>query len=134
MAVLQAVQPHYLKWFTEWRDPAQLKEDEYISLLLNTKFVPCPRGQNIETYRFYEALECGCIPLFIESTDNEAWLRIFIGVIPFLKLQGWEHVAAVIQHLLKNPEQMEQYRGALLTSWVRYKAGLKERVKHWLAS
>jgi len=61
-------------------------------------------------------------------------LRIFNGEIPFLKLQGWEHVAAVIQHLLKNSEQMEQYRGALLTSWVRYKAGLKERVKQWLAS
>ena len=132
LAILQAVQPHYLKWFGEWRDPAQLKEDEYISLLLNTKFVPCPRGQNIETYRFYEALECGCIPLFIDTPDNEAWLRIFNGEIPFLKLQGWEHVAALIQHLVKNPEQMEQYRGALLTSWTRYKAGLKERVKQWL--
>lgn len=132
IAILQAIQPHYLKWFAEWRDPAQLKEEEYVSLMLNTKFVPCPRGQNVETYRFYEALECGSIPLFIDIPENEGWLKIFNNEIPFLKLQGWEHAAGIMDYFSKNLEQMEQYRMAILISWAKYKAGLKERVRMWL--
>jgi GR25 family glycosyltransferase involved in LPS biosynthesis len=132
MAILQAIQPHYLKWFAEWRDPAQLKDEEYISLMLNTKFVPCPRGQNVETYRFYEALECGCVPLFVDIPENEAWLKTFNNEIPFLKLQGWEHAAGIMDYFSKNVEQMEQYRMAILISWAKYKAGLKERVRVWL--
>jgi hypothetical protein len=133
MAILQAIQPHYVKWFAEWRDPAQLKEEEYVSLMLNTKFVPCPRGQNVETYRFYEALECGSIPLFIDIPENEGWLKIFNNEIPFLKLQGWEHAAGIMDYFSKNLEQMEKYRMAILISWAKYKVGLKERVRLWLA-
>ena len=131
MASLNVIQPHFVKWFREWRDPQQLKEEEYLALLLNSKFVPCPRGQNVETFRFYEALDCGCIPLFIDSPDNEAWLRIFNNEIPFLKLQNWEHAAALLQHFQKNLEQMEQYRTAVLISWAKYKMGLKEKVRVW---
>jgi GR25 family glycosyltransferase involved in LPS biosynthesis len=131
MAILQAIQPHYLKWFAEWRDPAQLKDEEYISLMLNTKFVPCPRGQNVETYRFYEALECGCVPLFVDMPENEAWLKPLIRD-SLLKTTGVEHAAGIMDYFSKNVEQMEQYRMAILISWAKYKAELKERVRVWL--
>ena len=132
MEILNAIQPSYVRWFSEWRDPAQLKDEEYVALLLNTKCVPCPRGQNVETYRFYEALDCGCIPLFIYSEDNEAWLQVFHNELPLIKLEGWNHVAALMQHFQKNPEQMEQYRMTLLIAWAKYKATLKEGVRNWL--
>ena len=103
----------------------------YLALMLNSKFIPCPRGQNVETYRFYEALDCGCIPLFIDTPENEPWLRLFNNEMPFLKLQNWEHAAALLQHFEKNQEQMEQYRNAVLISWAKYKMGLKEKVREW---
>jgi len=131
MSILQAIQPHYLNWFGQWRDPGQLKGDEYISLLLNTKCVPCPRGQNLETYRFYEALECGCIPIVIDTPGVEEWLQKFHG-IPFLKLHGWDNAAGLIKHFQENPEQMESYRNALLVGWSKYKMELKEKVAKWL--
>ena len=132
MAILQNIRPHYIKWFEDWNDPAQLKEEEYLSLLLSSKFIPCPRGQNVETYRFYEALDCGCIPLFINTPDNEAWLNLFEGKMPFLKLDSWMHAAALMQHFETNKEQMENYRRSILISWANYKMGLKEKVRVWL--
>jgi hypothetical protein len=130
--ILRAIEPHYLAWFQEWKDPKQLKEDEYIALLLNSKFVPCPRGQNVETYRFYEALECGCIPLVLFTPENDGWIKIFKNQIPFLKLENWGHAAALLQHFSKNPEQMEQYRNAILVSWANYKRSLKETIRAFM--
>ena len=129
MQILRAVEPHSVEFYNEWRHPKQLQEDEYISLMLNSKFAPCPRGQNTETYRFYEALECGSIPLFIISDPPNTDI---VHSLPFLKLETWEHAAALMQHFQKNPEQMEQYRSLILCSWANYKAQLKEKVRAWL--
>ena len=131
LQTLELSKPRYVKWFSEWNDPTQMKSDEYISLLLNSVFIPCPRGQNVETYRFYEALECGCIPVFIDSPDNAPWLDIFDKQIPFLKLESWMHVAALMGHFMSNKEQLEHYRMAILVSWAKYKMGLKEKIRMW---
>jgi len=41
-----------------------LSKPEYATLLSNTQIVLCPRGwASVESYRFYEALEAGAIPL-----------------------------------------------------------------------
>jgi len=133
MAPLNAIQKNYVKWFEDWNDPGQLKEDEYTSLLLNSKFVACPGGQNVETYRFYEALDCGCIPLFLNEPATETWLQIFNNEIPFLKIDNWDQATAIMHHLLNDKEQMEQYRKTLLMTWAKYKMGLKEKMRQWLA-
>jgi hypothetical protein len=126
MQILDTIQPRFVKWFEDWNDSKQLKEDEYVSLLLNSKFAPCPGGQNIETYRFYEALDCGCIPLFIDIPP------ILEGVIPFVQLNNWEHAAALMHHFIHNPEEMDSYRKTILLTWTKYKMDLKERVRKWI--
>ena len=133
LSILHAIQPHYVKYLADWKDPGQLKGDEYISLLLNTKFIPCPRGQNVETYRLYEALDCGCIPLFVDSPEVNQWLQVFNSEIPFLKLPSWEYTAGLLQHFQQNVDQMEKYRASILISWAKYKMGLKERVRKWIS-
>ena len=125
MQILEAIQPRYIVWYSDWNDPKQMKSDEYISLLLNSIFVPCPKGQNIETYRFYEALDCGCIPLCIDIPPT------LEGKLPLLKLESWGHAAALMQHFMQNKEQLEQYRLAVLISWTKYKMDLKEKVRQW---
>ena len=39
--------------------------EEYIVKLVDTGFVLCPEGNNPETFRHYEALEVGAVPLFV---------------------------------------------------------------------
>ena len=133
MLILDAIQPRFVKWFGDWNDPTQLKEEEYLALMLNSKFVACPPGQNVETYRFYEALACGSVPIFIDDPRNASWLQIFNNEIPFLKLPSWNDAAAILHHFKENPEQMEKYRKTVLTSWVNYRKRLESRVTAWLA-
>jgi hypothetical protein len=70
--------------------------------------------------------------MFIHSPEIETWLQIFNNEIPFLKIESWTQAAALMQHLLNDKQQMEQYRKTLLMTWAKYKMGLKERVKAWL--
>ena len=128
MQILNAIQPSFVRFFDDWNSPQQMKEEEYISLLLSSKFVVCPRGQNQESYRFYEALMCGCIPLFLTDEKDSIWLHQFEGSIPFITIQSWEHAAALMQHLTSNPPVMEQYRKAILHSWSQYLQRLKDKV------
>ena len=134
MKSLMSITPNVVKFFNNWNDSLQLNATDYISLLLSSKFMPCPRGNNVETYRFYEALESGCIPIFIDIPENEQWLKLFNNNIPFLKLQTWDQVAILIQHLLKNPDQMEQYASTLRIAWMKYKAELKAKIVVWLTT
>jgi hypothetical protein len=127
MKPLLSVGPNYLKLFPQWKDANELKEEEYISLLLNSKCIPCPRGNNVETFRFYEALECGCIPIALDCPEV-----LNNGGMELLNLQSWSQAAGLMQHFQANPEQMEQYRRAVLLSWANFKKTLKAKVKAWL--
>lgn len=56
-----------------------------VEQLVNTVFVPCPPGIKPETFRHYEALEAGCIPLIVASKNAEyldsEWWRDYPGPI-----------------------------------------------------
>jgi len=123
---LAVIPNHEVKYFPDWNDKNQLKDGEYMSLLLNSKFIPCPEGNNTETYRLYEALECGCIPVFTKLPTI-----LLSSKIPFLKTETWEQVAELMQKFLDNPSQMNAYRNTILSAWLAYKSELKLRVEKW---
>lgn len=123
LCALEEIEPNLVTYYPNWNYPSQLKESEFLSLLQNTKFVPCPRGNNIETYRFYEALESGCVPVFTELPE----ILVESG-IPFLKCQTWEEVADLIGHFIKNPLQLEQYQKSIYSAWLTYKKTLQGKI------
>jgi len=48
-----------------------VSEDQFVSFIklsLNSKFCLCPRGYGLNSFRLYEAMQLGCIPVII--TDN----------------------------------------------------------------
>lgn len=49
--------------------------DDYMTALVNTVFVLCPSGNNPETFRLYEALEVGGIPLFVRPRLDKDFLQ-----------------------------------------------------------
>jgi hypothetical protein len=115
---LKKIEPNYLKFYPSWNSIENLKQDEYISLLQNTKFVPCPAGNNIETFRFYEALESGCIPLFTELPPI-----LEDSGIPLEKAESWDKVEFNIT----------SYE-AIMEAWKRYKISIHKKVSKWLYS
>ena len=62
---------------------------DYISELLDSQFVPLPRGYSPEQYRTYEAVESGAIPIV-----NDNWLKIkehfVLEPLAYLDILGYD--------------------------------------------
>lgn len=132
MKNLQLLQPHKLVWFKEWRDASMLGQDEYMNILLNSKFVPAPGGVNAETYRFYEALECGAVPVYVRQEGDDNFIQILRGRIPIADLPSWDHAAAFMYELSNNVAVLESYRNNCLVAWREWKKAAAKSVRETL--
>lgn len=120
------------KFYSDWNDPTNLSKAEYTNILLNTVFVPCPDGMNPETFRFYEALEAGCIPIVIHTSNNDTWFRWISSYIPLLDIKSWNEAVKNMVMLLSNEERLTVYRKEILNSWVNLYTTLKGQTRTWL--
>ena len=69
--------------------------NEMSEIFSSTEFVPCPNGFfHPETYRLYEALECGCIPI-VENAYNY-YDRLFPSN-PFIKIDKWSDARSIVK-------------------------------------
>lgn len=57
------------------------KEDHFIDIISRSKFTLCPRGYGAQSFRFYEALQLGSVPIYIH--DDTAWR-------PYVDILDWE--------------------------------------------
>jgi hypothetical protein len=129
MKPLLAIQPSDCKFYNKWLDSSNLQNLSYVGQLLNSIFVPCPTGMNPETFRFYEAIEHGAIPIYVRTPGDEKYVAMLQSFLPILNLPSWEH-ATIIMHNLNNDKNMlDMYRNQLLSQWTAYKNKLKEQVK-----
>lgn len=83
-----------------------MPHDEYFKKLASAKFAPCPSGPcTPDTFRLYEALEAGCIPIVDSLPSRKGypqgfWENLFGEVPPFPVLDSWESVKPTIEGLL----------------------------------
>ena len=113
------------KFFDAWASPDQIQQNEYIATKLDTLFVPCPSGNNPETFRFYEALECGCLPILVREPDNEAYIEYITNRLQLIVLSSWDEAPGLIAQLWNDKPTMEAYRNHVLTKWKQCKESLK---------
>jgi hypothetical protein len=118
--------------FDTWNDAKQLGTIEYLGSMLNSIFVACPGGQNMETFRFYEALECGAVPLFVRQEGDEAWWAMMNPYLNMLEIRSWPHAVGLIDYFMKNKDVLEKYRLSILSGWVRCKMDSREKMKKFL--
>ncbi|BAY83459.1 hypothetical protein NIES267_29480 [Calothrix parasitica NIES-267] len=57
--------------------PVKAWDEEYFRLLANSQFVLCPSGDYIWTYRFFESIMCGAIPIIEEYCPAYEGFRYF---------------------------------------------------------
>jgi hypothetical protein len=112
------LQPH-------WNHPTATKEKTYLTLLGNSKFCPILKGQHAETFRLYEALECGCIPILVNDQQSSAYYSYITQYIPLLNLTSWEQVPGFITQLYNDKENLETYRNVLLQHYALMKENIK---------
>jgi GR25 family glycosyltransferase involved in LPS biosynthesis len=119
--LLNNVGEHSCTYYNEWKDPKQAGREEYIGELLNSKFVPCPGGMNPETFRFYEALEMGAIPLYVREQGDELYFKKITETIPIVSINSWGDAANFIRYMLENLDTFDKYRSIVLDGWARTK-------------
>ena len=95
-------------------------------ILSSTEFLPCPNGfVHPETYRLYEALECGCIP--IVENAYKYYDRLFPGN-PFLKIDKWKESLPMLQNW--STKQISNKREECIRWWNEYKFQTQEFIKN----
>lgn len=126
LAPLQSIGPNSCRWQDGFLSPTMTPPAEYSRLLLQSRFVPVPRGNNVETFRLYEALEHGCIPLYVRTAGDETYWQWLQKHLTLVELKDWEAAARLVRHLEATPDAAEQYRQGLLTQWRSWKEACKK--------
>lgn len=120
-----------------WLDP-----QEYLGILGDSIFVPCPMGNaNLESFRLYEALDCGAIPI----VERRPWLDYFtqlFGPHPLPSVRNWSEARKAMDALRSDPaklrdkqieirdwwRQLESRTSCQVTSIITSAAGRKTRM------
>lgn len=126
ISYMKAVPHFFIHETAAWADPNSLNASQYRDLLLNTLFVPCPKGWvNLDSFRVYEALECGCIPI-VEKSPHDYFSNYF-GSHPFLAVDSWDQAPALMNALLADPVLLEQRRLQCYDWWQNKKKEINKR-------
>jgi GR25 family glycosyltransferase involved in LPS biosynthesis len=124
---LERLIPHSLKLQQDFLDKDMTSPAEYRDLLKKSQFIPVPRGNSPETYRFYEALENGCIPLYVRSEGDDVfwnWIRL---KLPLVEFRTWTDAYTQCQAWTTTEGAAAQtYRTELLNAWNLWKNDCKK--------
>lgn len=116
----KGVQPHKCVFQKTWNSPDKCGEAEVVDTLQRSLCAPCPGGVNIETFRLYEALEAGCVPIIIE--ESEEYITYLRRFIPIAASPDWITAAKVAHGLSQKPDLYKEYRKSLMVGWASMKA------------
>jgi hypothetical protein len=124
LAPLKAFEPYECRFIPQFMDKSATPFQDYQALLAESKIVPVPGGMNPETFRLYEALEHGCIPLYVRCEGDTLfwnWLRTHLSL---MEVKTWAQGAKVLELFRSSSEKAEQYRMGLLKQWSQSKQEL----------
>jgi len=111
---------------TQQFDKNIISVEKMSEVLSSTQFMPCPNGfVHPETYRLYEALECGCIPI-VESTYSY-YDRLF-PANPFVKINKWVEAKPIIESW--NKSQIQKKQEECKVWWQEYKNQIQNFIKN----
>lgn len=104
-----------------------LDHDTYYRMMASSKIVPCPCGaQAPDSFRFYETLESGGIPIADNRSSNGDfppgyWSYLFQEDLPFPVIDDWRTFPTVFLDTMKNWLHIANQTGAW---WLKYKRHL----------
>jgi hypothetical protein len=122
---LSTIDPNKIKLLSTWKTPTKEEALEYTTLLNESKFIPCPKGVNYETFRLYEALEAGCIPICVGTGSAEHTIyEKLIGNGVILMAQDWAAAANIINQINSNMSILDQLQENLTKYWMSRKINI----------
>ena len=116
LSTLERCVPYSCHLQPDWNHPTMTREEMYVQTLGNSKFCPILRGNNVETFRFYEALEAGCLPVTpIDDAMYIEWIEENMGLS---SLYPWTNPIVTLSDLTTDYEAI---RKKVAIRWVEWK-------------
>ena len=116
--------------------------NDYQNCLMDSQFTLCPRGhRNIDTFRLYEALEAGSIPVTLKNSgafpykfQPSYWELLFKNMqIPFIYADSWEDALSDVQKII-NEDRISEIQVECLKFWNSSKNYWKEDLQKKIGS
>lgn len=107
-----------------------LGQKEYLTKMAQAKTVPCPPGHvAIDSFRLYEALEAGAIPITdnihpLKSYNEHYWKRLF-GDVMFPTFANYPD----LPDLIDRASRFKNYSNKTYAWWISKKHQIKEKIK-----
>ncbi|MFK7846440.1 MAG: glycosyltransferase family 1 protein [Rhodothermales bacterium] len=86
--------------------------EEYARRIMNAKISVVPRGNSLETFRFFEAMRAGCILITEELPDF--W---FYRKAPVIRVNDWRELNQIVADLIADPQLMQRLHAQSIGWW-----------------
>lgn len=126
---LKKYKPYDLHFIPTWKHETESSEENYSKSLATSKFIPILCGNNCETFRLYEALEHGSIPIYVRIDGDEPYWKWLTKNLSLIDLKTWDDAIKLIEFFLNNPDKAETYRVGLRDQWNKWKRNLSIELK-----
>ena len=127
LAALKAVPNGKLHLTSGFDAGDALPTDGYRDLLAKTVFTPCPAGfVNLESFRVWEALECGSIPI-VETRPNYDYFGGLVGKNPLPHVQHWSEAPGLIGRI-RDADGVGALQDECVAWWTHYKQELQTMI------
>lgn len=128
---LRPMTPNYVHT-TEQGRLKPVGKNEYQRILRDSIFVPCSMGNiNLESFRVYEALECGAIPILEKRLGLDYFVRL-LGPHPLPTFGSWRQAAHFITLIRDDRIALLNLQKQCMDWWATYKQNLREHVVGFL--
>jgi hypothetical protein len=101
---------------------------EYQRILRDSIFVPCSMGNlNLDSFRVYEALECGAIPILEKRPGLDYFARL-LGAHPLPTFSNWRQAARFVASMREDRSALFNLQKHCIDWWAGYKQSLRDRI------
>ncbi len=102
--------------------------DQYSTLISNSVFCLAPEGdRHLDTFRLWESLSCGCIPLIVDYKFTVQ--RLIEQPHPLPVFVSWEDALAFARQMLMAPYHLDALQNKIAKWWERYLSELSITIK-----
>jgi hypothetical protein len=128
---LQPIKPNFVH-ATEQGLLKPVGKGEYQRILRDSIFVPCSMGNiNLDSFRVYEALECGAIPV-LEKRPGLDYFRSLLGAHPLPTFGNWRQAASFIASIRGDRNALVNLHRQCIDWWTGYKQSLRKRIESFI--
>mmetsp|Transcript_10879 Transcript_10879/g.16569 ORF Transcript_10879/g.16569 Transcript_10879/m.16569 type:complete len:410 (+) Transcript_10879:126-1355(+) len=109
-----------------------MDHEEYIRTMGRTVFAPCPAGNNPETFRHYEAMALGAVPLIVRVPfPEEDFMQAWIGY-PGPVFESWKEALLFVSSV--SISEVKEIQRDVISWYYMYMAAHRENITNTLLS